>query len=62
MEYGSTVREIHVDAPPEVVFEVVSSPVHFSEWWTDNAEFVATPGAVGELVRRPGQVCRNHWW
>jgi len=49
-EYGSIEREIHVDASPEVVFEVVSSPEHISQWWTDDAEIEATPGAVGELV------------
>jgi uncharacterized protein YndB with AHSA1/START domain len=50
MEYGSIEREIHVDAPPEVVFEVVSRPEHISQWWTDDAKVEATPGAVGELV------------
>src|SRR4051794_19615642 len=50
MEYGSIEREIHVDASPEVVFEVVSRPEHISEWWTDDADFEATSGAVGELV------------
>ncbi|MET8875766.1 SRPBCC domain-containing protein [Nocardia sp. NPDC004604] len=50
MEYGSIEREIHVDASPEVVFEVVSSPEHISEWWSDDASVEATPGAVGELV------------
>ncbi|MEU4834299.1 SRPBCC family protein [Streptosporangium sp. NPDC023615] len=50
MEYGSIEREIHVDASPEVVFEVVSRPEHISQWWTDDARFEATPGAVGELV------------
>jgi uncharacterized protein YndB with AHSA1/START domain len=50
MEYGSIEREIHVDASPEVVFEVVSSPEHISEWWSDDAAVEAIPGAVGELV------------
>jgi uncharacterized protein YndB with AHSA1/START domain len=50
MEYGSIEREIHVDASPEVVFEVVSSPEHISQWWSDDADVEATPGAVGELV------------
>jgi uncharacterized protein YndB with AHSA1/START domain len=50
MEFGSIEREIHVDASPEVVFEVVSSPEHVSQWWTDDAELDATPGAVGELI------------
>lgn len=50
MEYGSIEREIHVEASPEVVFEVVSRPEHISEWWTDDADIEAAPGAVGELV------------
>ncbi|TWD84182.1 uncharacterized protein YndB with AHSA1/START domain [Kribbella amoyensis] len=51
MEYGSIEREIHVDASPEVVFEVISSPVHLKEWWPDEAELDrATPGGVGQLV------------
>ncbi|TDC55116.1 polyketide cyclase [Actinomadura sp. KC345] len=50
MEYGSIEREIHVDASPEVVFEVVSRPEHISQWWSDDADFEATPGAAGELV------------
>ncbi len=50
MEYGSIEREIHVDASPEVVFEVVSSPEHISQWWSDDAELDATPGATGALI------------
>ncbi|MEU7764658.1 hypothetical protein AB0B25_06005 [Nocardia sp. NPDC049190] len=50
MEYRSIEREIHVDASPEVAFEVVSSPAHISEWSTDDAGFEATPGVVGEFV------------
>jgi uncharacterized protein YndB with AHSA1/START domain len=50
MEYGGIEREIHVDASPEVVYEVVSSPEHVREWWTDDAEFESTPGATGKLA------------
>ncbi|MEV6067506.1 SRPBCC family protein [Nocardia sp. NPDC052001] len=50
LEFGSIEREIHVDAPPEVVFEVVSSPEHISEWWTDDASYEVKQGAVGEFV------------
>ncbi len=50
VETGSIEREIHVEASPEVVFEVVTSPEHLREWWPDEAEIVPTPGAVGELV------------
>jgi uncharacterized protein YndB with AHSA1/START domain len=50
MEYGSIEREIHVDASPEVVFEVVSTPEHLREWWPDEATFEPVPGSTGELV------------
>ncbi len=50
MEYGSIEREIHVEASPEIVFEVISSPVHLQEWWPDEANLDPTPGATGELV------------
>jgi uncharacterized protein YndB with AHSA1/START domain len=50
MERGTLEREIHVDASPEVVFEVVSRPEHIREWWSDDASLEPTPGAVGELV------------
>jgi uncharacterized protein YndB with AHSA1/START domain len=49
-EYGSIEREIHVDASPEVVFEVISSPEHLLEWWPDAADLEPVPGATGELV------------
>jgi uncharacterized protein YndB with AHSA1/START domain len=50
MEYGSIEREIHVDASPEVVFEVVSSPEHLKEWWPDEAEIEPVAGATGRIV------------
>ena len=52
MEYASIEREIHVDASPEVVFEVISRPEHLREWWPDDAKVEPVPGAVGELVWR----------
>ncbi len=50
MEYGTLARQIHIDAPPEVVFEVVSRPEHIRQWWSDDASLDPTPGAVGEVV------------
>jgi uncharacterized protein YndB with AHSA1/START domain len=50
MEYGTIEREIHIDAAPEVVFEVVSSPAHVREWWPDEASYEPVPGGVGEIV------------
>ena len=50
MESGTIEREIFVEASPEVVFEVVSSPDHVKQWWPDEAQYEPTPGSVGEIV------------
>ena len=50
MEYGSIEREIHIDASPEFVFEVISRPEHLREWWPDDATLEPVPGFAGELV------------
>ena len=50
MELGTIEREIYVEASPEVVFEVVSSPEHLERWWPDDARFEPTPGSSGEIV------------
>jgi uncharacterized protein YndB with AHSA1/START domain len=50
MELGTIEREIYVEASPEVVFEVVSSPAHVKEWWPDDARYEPTPGSTGEIV------------
>jgi uncharacterized protein YndB with AHSA1/START domain len=50
MEFGSLERVIHIDASPEIVFEVVSRSEHVRRWWPDDASFDSTPGATGEVV------------
>ena len=50
MEFGTIEREIHIDASPEIVFEVVSSPEHLREWWPDEARYEPIPGSAGEIV------------
>jgi uncharacterized protein YndB with AHSA1/START domain len=50
MELGTIEREIYVDAAPEVVFDVVSSPEHLKEWWPDDARYDPAPGSTGEIV------------
>jgi uncharacterized protein YndB with AHSA1/START domain len=52
MEFGSIEREIYVDAPPETVFDVVSSPDHIRDWWSAETEVEAAPGSSGELTWR----------
>ena len=50
MELGTIEREVFVEASPEVVYEVVSSPDHLRHWWPDDAAFDPTPGSTGEIV------------
>jgi uncharacterized protein YndB with AHSA1/START domain len=50
MDFGIIERQIYVEASPEIVFEVVSSPDHLKQWWPDDARYEATPGATGEIV------------
>jgi len=50
MEFGTIEREIFVEASPETVFEVVSSPDHIKGWWPDDAAYDMAPGAPGEIV------------
>lgn len=50
MEFGSIDREIHIEATPEVVYDVVSSPEHLREWWSDHAELEPVEGGVGTIT------------
>ena len=50
MEYGSIEREIYIEASPEIVFDVVSSPEHLKRWWPDDAHYDPTPGSTGKIV------------
>jgi len=50
MEYGTIEREIQIDASPETVFEVITSPQHLKEWWPDEAVLEPIPGTTGHLV------------
>jgi uncharacterized protein YndB with AHSA1/START domain len=49
MEHGMIERQIHIDATPEVAFDVVSSPVHLRAWWPDEAEYATAPGSTGRI-------------
>ncbi|MFD8755986.1 SRPBCC family protein [Kitasatospora sp. NPDC059577] len=49
MEYGSIAREIHVEATPEIVYEVISTPEHLREWWPDEADLKPVPGTTGVI-------------
>ena len=50
MEFGSIERVVYVEASPEIVFEVVSSPGHLKQWWPDDARYEPAAGSAGEIV------------
>ncbi len=51
MEFGTIEREIHIDAAPEIVFEVITSPGHIKEWWNGaETDLTPAPGATAELA------------
>ncbi|HEY4019986.1 MAG TPA: SRPBCC domain-containing protein [Pseudonocardiaceae bacterium] len=52
MEYGTIAREIHVEAAPEVVYEVITQPEHIAQWWGFDAAFPALPGGDGRMTRQ----------
>jgi uncharacterized protein YndB with AHSA1/START domain len=60
MEYGSIEREFHVEASPEIVFDVVSSPEHIKQWWHADAQLHPTPGSTGELAWGDELTPRSH--
>jgi uncharacterized protein YndB with AHSA1/START domain len=50
MEYTSIEREIYIEATPEVVYQVISTPEHLRQWWPDEAEIEPVPGAAGTVT------------
>ena len=43
-------REILIDAPPAVVWNLLTDPAQVAQWWSSEAEFEARPGAEGRLI------------
>ncbi|WP_026423252.1 SRPBCC domain-containing protein [Actinokineospora inagensis] len=60
MEFGSIEREIEIEATPQVVYQVVSTPEHLREWWPDDAEFEPVPGATGTVSFGAGTSATDH--
>lgn len=48
--YRSIERELYIDASPDIVFQVVSSPEHIARWWTEAVDFQPEPGGSGWLA------------
>lgn len=45
MELGSIDRELYVDASPDVVFEVLTSPEYIRDWWSAYTDGAMVPGS-----------------
>jgi uncharacterized protein YndB with AHSA1/START domain len=52
MEYGTIEREIHIEATPEVVYEVITRPGHIAQWWGFDMALPAEPGSAGRMTRQ----------
>jgi uncharacterized protein YndB with AHSA1/START domain len=52
MEHGTIEREVHIEAPPEVVFDVISRPEHIRDWWSAETAIEPVAGSTGELTWR----------
>lgn len=50
MELGTITRELHVQATPDVVYHVITSPEHLRRWWPDDADLEPTVGAHGSVT------------
>jgi uncharacterized protein YndB with AHSA1/START domain len=56
----SVEREILIEAPPEVVWGVVTEPDQISRWFSDAAEVEPLAGATGALIWRAGGRAGNN--
>lgn len=50
MELGTIRRELHIEATPEVVYHVITSPEHLREWWPDDVDLEPVVGAQGSVT------------
>lgn len=50
---GSIERSVHVDAPVELVWRMVSEPDQVVRWFADDIDLQARPGHEGSMTFRP---------
>jgi uncharacterized protein YndB with AHSA1/START domain len=60
MEFGSIERELYIDASPEVVFEVLTSPHHIQQWWSADTAFEPVAGETSSLTWTDEASARTH--
>ncbi len=60
MEQGTIEREITIEASPEVVYEVISTPEHIRGWWNGaETDIAARQGSAGTIAW-PGEPSHEH--
>jgi uncharacterized protein YndB with AHSA1/START domain len=52
VEYRSIEREVHIEASPDIVFDVISRPEHIRDWWSAETDLEPVAGSTGELTWR----------
>ena len=52
MESGTIERKVHIEASPEVVFDVISSSEHIRDWWRAETGTEPVAGSTSELTWR----------
>jgi uncharacterized protein YndB with AHSA1/START domain len=53
-------REIVIEAPPEVIWGVVTEPDQMSRWLCDTADFEVQPGAYGSVAEGSAASIADH--
>jgi uncharacterized protein YndB with AHSA1/START domain len=50
---GTIEKSVHIEAPVEVVWRMVTEPEHVVRWFADEIDLQATPGYEGSMTFRP---------
>jgi uncharacterized protein YndB with AHSA1/START domain len=50
---GSIEKSVHIEAPVELVWRMVTEPDHVVRWFADDIDLRATPGYEGSMTFRP---------
>lgn len=54
-------RSIHVNAPAEVLYELLTDPVHFVRWMSETAEIDARPSGEIRWTHANGDTCAGRF-
>ena len=60
MEQGTIEREITIEASPEVVYEVISTPEHIRGWWNGAETDLAAETGATATIRWDGEPGHDH--